>query len=108
MAARFNITTDEYDLILTEQGGKCAVCDRGATGGRRFAVDHDHSTGLVRGVICTHCNLRVIGKHRDPDLFRRAYEYLQHPPARRALGRDVIAPGRPSKKRRRRRKTVTK
>jgi hypothetical protein len=103
LAAIFNITPAEYDLILAEQGGGCAVCEKKPVG-KFFPVDHDHRSSLLRGVLCAHCNLRVIGRHTDPHLLRRAADYLADPPARRALGRDVIAPGRPKRKRRSRRK----
>jgi hypothetical protein len=98
LRAIFDISPEDYDAILAEQGGVCAVCGREPTT-VFFPVDHSHRTGLVRGVICSYCNLRVVAKHTDPHLLQRAADYLRDPPARRALGRDVVAPGRPKKKR---------
>lgn len=62
--------------FLNEQGWVCAVCGLGGPG-RRFALDHDHETGLIRGVLCGSCNLRVIGAARDPGLLLRAARYLE-------------------------------
>ena len=103
LAAIFNLTPDEYDLILQEQGGGCGICGREPTVGKRHAVDHDHKTGYVRGLLCYPCNKRVVGA-RTADILVKTAAYVTDPPARRALGRDVVAPGRPKKKRTRRRK----
>jgi hypothetical protein len=93
----FGITTSQYTTILKSQGGKCGVCKRPARQfKKRLAVDHDHKTKRIRGLLCIHCNRYVIGRHRDPDLFANASEYLRQ-------GTDHYVPDRP--KRRRRRKT---
>lgn len=52
----------EYDRRLAEQGGVCAICERKPEYGKRFAVDHNHSTGRVRGLLCSVCNGRLIGR----------------------------------------------
>jgi hypothetical protein len=94
----FNITVEEYDQILAFQDGKCAICGRAPKPGKRHAVDHDHKTGFVRGLLCFMCNRRVLGA-RSAEVLIKTAAYVTDPPARRALGRDVIAPGRPPKKR---------
>ena len=99
LAAVFNLTPAEYDAILAEQGGGCGICRRPPRPGKRHAVDHDHTSGFVRGLLCFMCNKRVLGA-RSADVLIRTAAYVTDPPARRALGRDVIAPGRPPKKRR--------
>jgi hypothetical protein len=54
---RFGLDEQAYDRMLREQGGVCAICAE-PPGGRwnRLAVDHDHATGRVRGLLCTTCN----------------------------------------------------
>jgi len=101
----FNITPDEYDLILEYQGGVCAICKRPPKPGKRLAVDHDHQTGYVRGLLCYPCNKRVLGARTAAVLIATA-AYVSNPPAREALGRDVVAPGRPKKRRNRRKKAA--
>ncbi len=66
-----------YDLQFSQQHGRCAICLREpAAGERRFAFDHDHDTGLTRGVLCSACN-GGLGCFRDrPDLLRAAVVYL--------------------------------
>lgn len=97
LAAIFDITPDEYDQVLAEQHGLCAICGRPPKPGKRLAVDHDHTTGFVRGLLCFMCNKRVLGA-RSADVLVKTAAYVTDPPARRVLG-DRVAPGRPKKKR---------
>lgn len=89
---------EDYEAILAEQDGGCGICGRPPKSGKSLAVDHDHATGFVRGLLCFMCNKRVLGARSAEVIFKTA-DYLAAPPAKRALGRDVIAPGRPRKKR---------
>ena len=53
----YGISIDEYDSMLTDQGGGCAICGTTTPRGTgRFCVDHDHATGKVRGLLCNNCN----------------------------------------------------
>lgn len=97
LAAVFSITPEEYDLILEAQQGTCGICDKPPKVGKRLAVDHDHTTGFIRGLLCFFCNKRVLGA-RSADVLIRTAAYVQNPPARRVLG-DRVAPGRPPSKR---------
>jgi hypothetical protein len=56
----FGLTIGEYETLLKKQRGKCAIC-KGHPGrkGSRFAVDHDHTTGKVRGLLCLQCNTKL-------------------------------------------------
>jgi len=45
----------EYQSMLDDQGGVCAICGHPPKT-RRLSVDHDHKTGLVRGLLCHRCN----------------------------------------------------
>lgn len=75
------LTEHAYELILDSQGNKCAICEaesheiRGYLAG--FAIDHDHATGKVRGLLCTACNLGL-GNFKDKkETLRRAIVYLE-------------------------------
>ncbi|WP_373289974.1 endonuclease VII domain-containing protein [Longimycelium tulufanense] len=83
----YGITLDEYERLYEAQGGACAICQRAkGTGRRRLAVDHNHRTGEVRGLLCGPCNRGVLGHlHDDPDALQRAIDYLINPPSRRVL-----------------------
>lgn len=53
---RFGITTELYDKMLDEQGGVCFICQRPPKN-NHLAVDHDHITGAIRGLLCSMCNI---------------------------------------------------
>lgn len=78
------VTDDDYENLLEVCEHKCWICGREeATEGRRLAVDHDHRTGAVRGLLCTSCNRRL-GATVNPEWLDRAAEYLRV--AARAFG----------------------
>lgn len=99
----FRITLEEYNSILEFQGGGCGICGRPPKPGKSLAVDHDHTTGYIRGLLCFLCNKRILGA-RTAEVLVKTAAYVTDPPASRALGRRVIAPGRPKKKRQPRRR----
>lgn len=82
---RYGITRDQFKQMLTNQKGVCAICgepetqiDKRTGNVRQLAVDHCHTTGKVRGLLCTHCN-HGIGKFKDKiDLLQKAINYLSN------------------------------
>lgn len=60
----YGITLEEYNERLEFQGGVCAICKCPPTGRFQLAVDHCHSTGMIRGLLCSFCN-HGIGNFRD-------------------------------------------
>jgi hypothetical protein len=75
----YGLTLEDYARMLAKQGGLCALCGGKRTGSnyKHLAVDHDHKTGRVRGLLCHNCNL-VLGHLKDDvRLMRRAIAYLQ-------------------------------
>ena len=68
------LSIDDYNAILLRQDSKCGICREPLTG--RTHVDHDHSTGKVRGVLCHGCNIGL-GCYKDnPALLFAAAAYL--------------------------------
>lgn len=76
---KYGITILEYHELLSEQGGRCAICGRLAEEERygRLHVDHCHLENRVRGLLCTNCN-NGVGRFMDsPELMRLAADYLE-------------------------------
>lgn len=85
----FRLTEEEYEKISQHQGGVCAGCKRPSYGSR-LAVDHDHKTGRIRGLLCWLCN-RAIGILRDrAKTLSNLGAYLDAPPAPAALGKETF------------------
>ena len=57
LRARYGLSTADYDALLIQQDGVCRICKRSCSTGKRLAVDHDHGTGAVRGLLCRRCNI---------------------------------------------------
>lgn len=75
---RYGVSLEQYDSMLQEQNGKCAICKTEEPWQRseRFAIDHDHLTGKVRGLLCHNCN-KGIGLFADkPHDLQAARNYL--------------------------------
>jgi hypothetical protein len=79
----FGITIEQYDVMFESSNGCCYICGKPETAKkpngqpRRIAVDHDHATGQVRGLLCTNCN-HVIGHAKDNvEVLRAAINYLE-------------------------------
>ena len=76
--------------------GHCPICLRTWSDSVKPVVDHDHVERVVRGIVCTYCNHRRIGHHRDAGLVRRIADYLEGPFA-------LKMPTPPKRKRKKRR-----
>lgn len=86
----YGITAEEYWGIYRYQLKTCAICQRATGVKKRLSVDHCHETGVVRGLLCTTCNSRVLGHLRDDvAALERAIDYLESPPAVRVIGRRI-------------------
>jgi hypothetical protein len=91
----YGITEEEYEELLTAQGGACAICGKKPSATRRLCVDHRHADGLVRGLICTNDNQNLLGVFKDnAALLRAAADYLDNPPAVKTIGERYV-PGSP-------------
>jgi len=68
----------EYERLRTLQNGLCAICGKPPTAKKKFlSVDHDHETGLVRGLLCFNCNLALGHFQDDLTLVEKAANYLR-------------------------------
>jgi hypothetical protein len=82
----YGLRPGEYKLLYEAQGGRCAICGIGRGISKKLAVDHDHKTGIARGLCCARCNEYIGVVRDDPEAFRRGFLYLLDPPALRILG----------------------
>ena len=73
------VTQDDYLRMYTEQQGQCGICNRRLYSKRykAFAVDHCHSTGRIRGLLCTNCNTALGLLRDDPIAIQRALEWTK-------------------------------
>jgi len=86
---RFGITLEQYNAMLADQGGVCAICGELPTSVRnrrkgkqrtfiaRLVVDHDHATGKVRGLLCSSCNTGIGNLKDEAATVRAALDYLE-------------------------------
>lgn len=76
---QFGIDRTEYDELLVSQEDGCAICGRSSSGSsqfKRLVVDHDHTTGKVRGLLCDPCNRGIGLLQDDPSVIQKAIDYL--------------------------------
>lgn len=94
----FHITLDEYKRVLDYQGGTCYICKKRLNKKGLpllLAVDHDHTTGRVRGILCWTCNKGIAVLQDDIERFRNAVKYFEAFPFDVVLGVPrFTAPGR--------------
>ena len=83
---KFGISVEEYNSILRKQDGKFAICGKEESKVQRhfgkgktrssLAVDHDHKTNRIRGLLCSNCNSALGFFNDDPDLLIKAADYI--------------------------------
>lgn len=79
---KYGITMEQYELMFDYQDGLCAICGQVETRRfkgsiSRFAVDHNHKTGEVRGLLCSKCNVCLGYAQDDPKLLLKMINYLK-------------------------------
>lgn len=74
---KYGLTLDQYRTGCQLQENKCSICRKECDS---LCVDHNHETDVVRGLLCSTCNLMLGYAHDDPEILRRAIDYLASPP----------------------------
>lgn len=82
----YGLTIEQYEALYEAQGGVCYICRRATGKTRRLAVDHDHATGYVRGLLCKPCNSVLAHFRDDAEAAYRTAHYLITPPAFKIIG----------------------
>lgn len=74
---KYGITPEEYNKLFEEQEGKCKTCGIHQTELKyRLCVDHNHKTGEVRGLLCSHCNLCIGHSKENIETLSKIILYL--------------------------------
>jgi hypothetical protein len=74
---KFNLTLEEYNSMSDSQNGLCAICQQKCETEMNLAVDHCHTTGKIRGLLCKNCNTAIGLFKEDTDNMLRAIEYIK-------------------------------
>ena len=76
---KYGLSITEFDNMLLAQDNKCLICGQSLDlqNTKNVHVDHNHKTGIVRGILCSNCN-KALGFFRDnPEYLRNAIKYLE-------------------------------
>lgn len=73
---RYGISVEEYNRLQELQSYKCLICEREGNN-RILSVDHDHTTGKVRGLLCNNCNIALGIFKEDIPIMKKAIKYLE-------------------------------
>jgi hypothetical protein len=75
---KYNLTQEEYDLKLKKQNYSCGICGLHQDDYHKsFSVDHNHSTGAVRGLLCNNCNSGIGFFMENLTVIKKAIKYLK-------------------------------
>lgn len=72
---KYGLSVEEFEFLRLSQADMCAICGEPEPSG--LHIDHDHETGLIRGLLCGKCNKAIGLLKEDPGLFDAASSYLQ-------------------------------
>ena len=75
LKTKYGISIDQHNELLVMQNCVCGIC--GGVDNARLAVDHDHSSGRVRGLLCRGCNIGIGNFKENVDVMNKAVEYLR-------------------------------
>lgn len=74
---KFGISEEKYNDLLIDQNSCCAICQRHQSNlSRKLAVDHNHLTGQVRGLLCPNCNTGIGNLRDNTEMLEKAIKYL--------------------------------
>lgn len=95
----YDLTIADYTSLLEAQSGLCAICGR-APKRNKFNIDHSHATHKIRALLCVNCNTNLLPiVERYPDWVKRAFEYLENPPAFAVIGERFVPETNQARKR---------
>lgn len=96
---RYGITIADYDRMLENQNFQCKMCHRTldevikpTSSNARLCVDHNHTTGKVRGLLCTLCNSMIAHARESIKILEAGIQYLQEEEIAWSAEQSVAAP----------------
>lgn len=72
----YSLTLEQYNAMLKEQGGLCAICEKPQVNGKPLFVDHNHKNGKIRGLLCMSCNRNLVVVD-DSELHQKTIKYAE-------------------------------
>lgn len=82
----FGISMTEWNTMFDSQQGKCAICFRHQSElNKNLRVDHNHQTGVIRGLLCATCNSGIGMLQDNAEILQNAYNYLNNQPLKPEL-----------------------
>lgn len=79
-AAKYGIDQQTFLHLLLKQNGRCRICQQE----KKLVIDHDHTTDVVRGLLCSSCNSGIGLLQENPEILESAVAYLRLHHRRRA------------------------
>jgi hypothetical protein len=74
---KFDISPEEYNNKFVEQNGLCDICNEKCSQKEMLSLDHDHESGIVRGLLCSACNMALGGFKDSIEMLESAIKYLK-------------------------------
>jgi hypothetical protein len=74
---KFGLSVEEYAKMLASQNGVCSLCENSCATGYSLAVDHDHNTGKIRGLLCKNCNTALGLLKENVETMTKAIDYIK-------------------------------
>jgi hypothetical protein len=82
----YGLSVIDFQKMVAQQNGVCAICREPERGGRSLSVDHNHITGHIRALLCSGCNKAIGFLRESPLLARAAATYLEQQLAKELTG----------------------
>ena len=76
LQTNYGITLKDYNFLLEKQNEKCKICNSECSTGKSLAVDHNHETGKIRGLLCKNCNTSIGLLKENISVLENAIIYL--------------------------------
>lgn len=81
----YGLTGDQYDALVAQADDKCQACGDIVWSKKNFHVDHDHTDGFIRGIICSNCNFAIGHLKNDPERMIRVALYVMRSQLKRGV-----------------------